>query len=60
LNDAVDASILRNRRYSVEKNTKQDHGQFEAEGKLPVQLKVLLAIIGLSLVLITLRAVGIV
>ncbi|MEK6755907.1 MAG: hypothetical protein AABZ02_07125 [Bacteroidota bacterium] len=44
----------------MEKNTKQDHGQFEAEGKLPIQLKVLLAIIGLSLVLITLRVVGIV
>jgi hypothetical protein len=44
----------------MEKNTAQDHGQFEAEGRLPAQLKVLLAIIGLSLVVIILRAVGIV
>jgi hypothetical protein len=53
-------TILRNRRYTMEKNTAQDQGQVEGQGGLPVQLKVLLAIIGLSLVAIILRAAGIV
>jgi hypothetical protein len=53
-------SILRNRRYTMEENTAQDQGQVEGQGGLPVQLKILLAIIGLSLVVIILRAVGIV
>jgi hypothetical protein len=44
----------------MEKNTAQDQGQVEGQGRLPVQLKILLAMIGLSLVLMTLRAVGIV
>ncbi len=43
----------------MEKNTSHDHGQSEADGRLPVQLKVLLAVIILSLLLLASKLAGI-